>query len=372
MMKRLRILTGRHAGAFLDLDEGLHRVGHSDDCDVVLSDWPGAPLQLEVKDGSVSACHTPGPQDTDAVARCLSLPDWQPQDVDGIVLCCGPVDQAWPRDVELLEQVFAPTPLRMARWARGRMRQQRRDGPRGGRSVVGWSAAALAALVGLGLVVRGHEAPAAEPPPNPAQAAARLQALLRSNVSADLVVQADGDTLVVRGKVADAAQAVLARQTLENLRSQVPGLGHFETLPRFAVASEVTDALRGTDGLRHAQVTDLGAGVYRVQAEVRDEAAARDQLQRVASDLAPAVKRLELQLTLVDQPDPIGPILSRTQDDGVTVVQTRDGVKHLVLRSLPPFDTDAPPDDPPQGLPQPKPQDASIHSASSLHVGDRP
>ncbi|WP_207888563.1 hypothetical protein, partial [Pseudomonas sp. 30_B] len=54
-MKLLRILTGVHAGAQLQLAPGTHRIGSDDGADIRLTDWHAADLLLHVKDDVVRA-----------------------------------------------------------------------------------------------------------------------------------------------------------------------------------------------------------------------------------------------------------------------------------------------------------------------------
>ena len=106
-MKRLRILTGRHVGAHLDLADGAHVVGAGNDCDITITDWTFAPLELVVAADGVT-CRwygqaTPAAPDARPEAeRRLVLADLAPREFDGIVLCVGPVDAPWPCDVQLL------------------------------------------------------------------------------------------------------------------------------------------------------------------------------------------------------------------------------------------------------------------------------
>ncbi|MGD7369336.1 hypothetical protein ACQCRQ_13955, partial [Ralstonia pseudosolanacearum] len=48
MNKHIRVLTGRHAGASLDLLPGDWTVDSADTAAVRISDWTDAPLQLQV------------------------------------------------------------------------------------------------------------------------------------------------------------------------------------------------------------------------------------------------------------------------------------------------------------------------------------
>jgi type III secretion protein D len=95
-----------------------------------------------------------------------------------------------------------------------------------------------------------------------------------------------------------------------------------------------------------------------VVADVTDERAARAALDRMGADLAPAVKRIDASFEKIYPNDPLGPILSRSQLEGLSVVQTRDGVKHLVMEAsgLPP--------DPPVPAPAVPPRSKPVRSSA--------
>jgi type III secretion protein D len=319
-MTRLRILTGRHAGAHLDLADGVHVVGASNDCDVLLTDWTFAPLELSVAGGPVSCRWFEGP--TGAGGRPegekrLVLTDLVPREFDGIVLCVGPADGAWPSDVELLSLVFAPTPKRVARWARDRL-------PR--RLVPAMLAAGVVSAVVMAWP--GFEV-SATPPPLPTLEASRalVQHELDRVTGGRLVAVAENGTLFLTGLAEDAQDAAAGRAAVDALR--VP----YNVVPRFAVATAIAETLRGTGGLTNPTVRHEGSGVFSVTAEVTDERAARAALDRIAADLAPAVTKVNASFERIFPNDPLGPILSRSQQEGLSVVQTRDGVKHIVIEA---------------------------------------
>jgi len=47
-MQLLRILTGLHAGAQLQVAPGRHRIGSDDDADIRLTDWQGPDAVLNI------------------------------------------------------------------------------------------------------------------------------------------------------------------------------------------------------------------------------------------------------------------------------------------------------------------------------------
>jgi type III secretion protein D len=322
-MKKLRILTGRHVGASIELPDGLSSIGPGADCDITISDWTFAPLQLRVSAESVETAWTDSEADAKAGARGAagqsgSLGDFQPREFDGTVICVGPVDGEWPSDVALLDVVFRPTPQRVARWAGAKLKTRR---------IAMWSAGAVAVIVAgfSGVILSAG----ANVPPKPvytlAQTQARLQTALEAIAPKRLQVRAEQNSIVVEGLVDAPEQAAAARQALE------AGRGAFAALPRFSVASDVAEAIRSAVGQPNATVKYSGEGVFNYVAETADPRATRAALDRIATDLAPAVKRIDA--TLEQQvTEPNVRMLSNLQTDSVSVMQTRDGVKHLVVR----------------------------------------
>lgn len=325
-MKRLRILTGRHVGAALDLPPGTHLIGPGGDCDVIITDWSFAPLRLHVGedgDGEVMAEWTAAGSGSSEEplsagtpqAQWRKLADFEPREFEGTVLCLGPASGAWPPDVALLDAVFQPTPQRVARWAGSKLRTRR------------VAALSAAVVMALGLVVSAVLAGARQPQaPAPTLETARhsLQQELDRLQAGPLHVKVEQTALVVTGLIDTADQAATVHAAVRAHR------GPFPMLPRFTVATDVAETIRSTVGLPNATVKHLGDGVFSYVAEVADERAARSAIERVSNDLAPAVKRIDATFEHTESNS--GPILSRLTVDGISVVQTRDGVKHLVVK----------------------------------------
>jgi type III secretion protein D len=326
-MKRLRILTGRHVGASLDLATGSHLLGPGDDCDVTITDWSFAPVRLHIgRDGDDSVVIEWTPQAAaldevpDAAApqvQWRKLADFEPREFDGTVICVGPAKGVWPPDIALLDAVFKPTPGRVAKWAGSKLRTRRV-------AAIGAGAVVTLALV-FSAVVAGARRP---PPPAPSIETARAELQLQLDRVADgrLQVKIEPVGLVVTGMVDTLEQAAAVRAVMQARR------GPFPPLPRFTLATDVAETIRGTVGLPNATVKHVGDGVFTYVAEAADEAAARAAIERVSADLASTVKRIDATFERTEGRE-AGPILSRLTVDGISIVQTRDGVKHLVVKS---------------------------------------
>ncbi len=322
-MKRIRFLTGKHAGACLDLAHGIHTIGQDDDNDISITDWTFAPLDISVgDDDAVNASWSAAPaEDGSEPGRAVKgFVDFEPQAFGDIVVCVGPVDGDWPTDMVLLGAAFAPTPQRLAKWAGSELRRSRTP------LFVGIAMLTLLAL-GLGIFAM---APAdaslrAKQRESIEQVQTRLRAVIRPVSGQKLEVGIDGGGLVVTGLLESAEQARTLRATLDAQNSPYP-INH-----RYSTATAVSESIRSAVGVAGADVKYAGDGVFTFTAEVTDAKAAREAIDRVAADLAPAVRRIDSTLEGTDKDKPEVPILSSMTAGEVSIVQTRDGQKHLVV-----------------------------------------
>jgi type III secretion protein D len=320
--KQLRILSGRHAGALLDLTPGNHSIGQDDDSDITITDWAFAPLALRVDRDGRCVAHWSVPMDGAAPnARDHRLDDFVPCDFDGVVACIGPVDGDWPEDAALLARARRPQASLAARAV------QVAAGPRRVPVLAGAVVLSLA-LVGAGWKVAAA-ASKPRPLPRPTLEATRvdLQRALERVAAGRLQVIAAQDSLAVDGLVETSDEARAVRTVLDAARSPYP------VVPRFSTASDVAETIRSAVGLPDAQVKYTGDGVFRLVVKATDVAAAQAAVVRVGVDLAPTVKRIDAVLEdVADKPRAtLPPLLASFTSDDVSFIQTRDGVKHLVL-----------------------------------------
>jgi type III secretion protein D len=105
----------------------------------------------------------------------------------------------------------------------------------------------------------------------------------------------------------------------------------FAVAYRFGVASEIAESIRSSVGLSGAEVKHVGDGVFSFAAESADARTTRQAIDRVVADLGPLVRRVDVSLEQTEKKRPEVPILSSMRDDEISIVQTRDGQKHLVI-----------------------------------------
>jgi type III secretion protein D len=311
-MKQLRILTGRHAGARLRLIRQRSTVGNGPDADVQIADWRHPPVLLSFEEGTgvVRLSHArPG-----AASREAVLEDFMPRRFDDIVLCVGPDDDAaWPSDVELLGRLLKRRP----------QAQQRR--PR--RGAGGWAVAGAACTVLLasfgGVLTQGGQKAEARAPAAPLQV--RVSSALARAGLHELVVREAGRQVTVEGLVATAADVGRVRAVLR-------GFGPGAVVHRYAAASELAQAF--TDALADPllRVRYAGSGVFTVEGRTADVQGLRESASRIAADLGPLVRRVDVAVTELPPPQRVHVDAMLVAGD-LRYVQTRDGTKHLIVSS---------------------------------------
>ena len=311
-VRQLRILSGAHAGASLDLNPGIHSLGRGDDCDITITDWAFEPLALHI--GGAGGARA---QWVDERPRSARFSDFVPLQFGAVAVCLGPVGQPWPVDAELLAKARPPEPAGLRNLPRRALAGERRA-----LSAVGL---VMAALLTFGGLVSAISKPGDNSRMTAEAARASLQRTLDAVAPGRMAVNAAQGTLAVDGIVDTPEQKRAVIAALANAPTKWPLTHHV------SVVSELAESIRGSIGIAGAKVTYRGAGVFRVTVDSDDVAGTQASLDRVAMDLAPVVTRIEADVhemsTVVKLPD----TLSTMTADGVSVMQTRDGVKHLVL-----------------------------------------
>ncbi|MBN3728525.1 type III secretion protein [Burkholderia sp. Ac-20379] len=324
-MKLLRILTGTHAGAQLQLAPGAHRIGTDDAADIRLTDWRGGDLWLTVGDtGVVSAqmvAAAPGTPEANAAAdgtatsgplETILLVDFVPMQFDGTILCVGDEAGVWPSDYELLQTLMtkpAPkaSPLR--------------------RRYLGIAAACfcVGAVIVTVSVLSTAQMSRAALPPNADDNAHRVTDALAAARIEGLSAHAVGDTVVVTGMLASSADDAAVRQLLRRLAIA-------QVAAQYDVAPQVARSIEDSLGVPGARVQYGGAGRFVIKGSVGNKMALDTAIARVRADLDPNVKDI-----VADVSESAGNANSADATaysemisaDGVQYAQTPDGVKHI-------------------------------------------
>lgn len=307
---RVRVLSGTHAGAALDLASGNHLIGASEDCDIFISDWPSPPLVLQTNaDGNVLWQHS------DSTQMRKRFGDFLLVDFAGLLVCFGPCAGAWPADDVLRKKV---------------QRQAAASGSKLRRRVGSGLLVVVIALAGAGWLMSAHSQPRGGVKPTLETSRAVLQRLVDQVLPNRLRVAQSQDELVVDG-IVDTIEQVRMVDRAISAASQP-----FVVERHFTAASAIAETIRSAVGLPGATVVYRGARVFDFSVQTADVEAARAAVERVAADLASVVRRIDISIQESPQLNPPLPAtLSSLTSDSVSVLETRDGTKHLVMSEHP-------------------------------------
>ncbi|MCW7540276.1 FHA domain-containing protein [Aquabacterium sp. A7-Y] len=313
-MKQLRILTGRHAGAHIRLTQTRYRIGPDDEADLQISDWNSPPLVATLEEGqavTLLCLDASGATTTPAG----TLEDLQPRRFGDVVLCIGPEQARWPSDMALLERLVQEG-AKAAAAAR----------PKGRRGALIGVAALGAALLAGGLALVGQTARDAEAKAPPEPLLRRVERAVAHSGVNGVGVRALGGQIEVDGLLPGAAEVA-------RLRAALAGFSGEPIAHRYASAADVAQSIADALGDKRLSVAYAGDGVFAIDGQAADLLRVRDAAQRIATDLGPLVRRLEVAATELPSPERV-PVGSMLAGDDLQYVQTRDGVKHLSLKPL--------------------------------------
>jgi type III secretion protein D len=314
MSKRLRVLTGMHAGAEQNLAPGTHLVGGDHECQLCISDWnkTAKPVELVV-DGDKCFWREAGAQEQ---GRANPFRDLQPERFGDLVLCIGPADQPWPTDAELLMRTFG-----VKARLQGALRRHRR--------LWAGAAAATGTLALVGGLAQAMTEPSAPPPLSPEALATEVSTQAQSLGLTELRVEASSQGGVsISGLVPDNQQAQRLRDVIDRIDMQ-RRVSHL-----YAVATDVAIAIQSGLALPNVTVEHKGGGVFSVAGPVADLEALRTRVKQVAADMGGAVRRIDIAATeLHNDQLPVG--ASALTGDDFSVLHTRDGIKHLNMNAAP-------------------------------------
>jgi type III secretion protein D len=153
----------------------------------------------------------------------------------------------------------------------------------------------------------------------------RIDRALAASPIAGVEVETQGDGVVVRGLLTGPADAHALRLRLASFQKD-------RVVHAYAVATEVAQSIGEALGQPGLRVAHRGGGHFIVSGEVADVDRLRDNAARIATDLAPLVRSVEVVATRLP-PSDHAPLTAALDADGLQYVQTRDGVKHLSVSS---------------------------------------
>ena len=295
MIKHIRILTGRHCGASLELAAGTWRIGRDDDAAVHISDWQHAPIDLTIgADGRISWRAGDGAATDVADDEALHFGD--------VVLSVGGSDTV----------AAGPEPAPQVRRGTGHTK---------GRRWLALGAVAVpATLLSTALL--------AMQPASPTAAVAHdgvrpdLPVLLARMGQGGLHVGERDGLTVVQGVVRTGADADAVRDLL---RRVAPG----QAVAHLAVVNDVLASIGESLHEPTLKVAYEGNGNFIVRGTTRDGAAVQRRLAQLAADLGPAVGKLDADVTEVRPGWSVADSDSALDAGGLRYVQSLDGSKHF-------------------------------------------
>lgn len=315
MSKEIRILTGTHAGATLQMAQGLWSVGCGESMDVQLSDWSHAPMYLEIAaDGSVT-CITAG--------TGLPVADLQALRFGEIVLCIGDAAADWPGDADLLATLDAPEKVAVEadmEVAEVPAAMHAAHPPKLARR---WLFAGCTALVVTAASTAFLPSQTSQATVLPSSATL-LQKVCNELAAAhqdELHAQLEGDRIVVHGLVRDHGDAIAVKDMLHRI-APTSSLVDFTDVA--GVIANIQDSVHDSA----VKVRYEGKGVFSVSGAVRSVAAVQKTVSQVEADVGSGIKIVQ-NVTLAAQRWDVADSESALVSGSLQYVQAVDGSKHF-------------------------------------------
>jgi type III secretion protein D len=345
-MKALRLLTGIHAGAQVRLTSGSYRIGVAEDADICISDWAVDEIVLVLsEDGVARICSANGEEVL--VADFVAVP------FGDVVLCLGPNDGAWPRDLDLLACLWKTAEAAEPAPPADLMQRAESDtavaaaptlddtnqatDPVGLRqelsrsSKVHWRTAAVAltctAAIGTiavtGMMLAGSEqSEAASVRFAPEMLSKQLEQALHREGLGDLRAIADKHGVAVQGIVSTGNDSVKAQRVMDSL-------ARGKARREYDIAQQDVDNIQQSFAGTGAAVHYAGHGVFTVTGNVQSMASFRVLVAGVRADLDSNVKRLDVDVKEAQPPVPDVDYTAVVATGALRYIETPDGTKHL-------------------------------------------
>lgn len=326
MSKEIRVLTGFHAGAQIELSTTTMSIGAKPDADILINDWSECTMQLAIDAQDNVTIGVPDDADV------MSMDDFMPRRFGEVVLCAGPADARWPSDLQLMESMLA------AHHEGRKYDGEASDGvfPAGPPSTpivmrarrAPWVHAGVAALLigsmGAAAVVlpAGKTTLAADRPQARATLADVQQALAQLH-QPDITVTRQADGFLVTGIASNTADA---RRTRAALQALAGNRLNWSVRSGDEIAGSLAESLHEAN----VRVRYAGAGRLEVTGSARHPAEVSQVVERFRGDMEPLVERIDVDVTRTDDLRVAGDIDSVLSADSVKYVESSDGTKNFM------------------------------------------
>lgn len=328
-MKQLRILTGQHAGVYVELISTRYLISADDMADIQLLDWTSDPVILEVGPDDMISIAASSTQAGDTPSGApAAFEDFVPKRFGDIVLCVGAAKAPWPSTIDLIARLSQPaivpdtTPAARQRAPRSLKRR------------------VLPVALGLVLVTAGFGAAVANLTQNAREAAiatgqnngtaeplkVRIDRAIAEMSIGGLEVVQGADGVTVSGLLDGPSEAHALRRRLDAFAPE-------RVVHAYASAPEIAQSIAESLSQPGLKVSYRGQGTFVVTGESANVERVRETAGRVANDLAPLVRQIEVAATAAPPAD-LKSLSALMTSDELQYVQTRDGVKHLSVSSL--------------------------------------
>jgi type III secretion protein D len=328
-MTRLRVLSGKHAGASINLDHQQYTVGANDEFDIYIGDWDAQDVRLDVgADGLVHARWRAEPDSSDQIAGSvmrdgvceLALEEFLPVRFGSIIICIGSSTQTWPSDADVLQKLYLPGPNPNAAIpgtsppkAHNKLRRYAVF------MTVVFMSVAGAITLGVSLPGSQAHAPLVKKPP----LIERVKDAVIFAGASHLAIAQDGGRVTVDGLLD-------TREHVSRVNRKLEALGANTLIARrYRSLDDVADMIRESTASYPLQIKHAGGKSFEVQGQVADQSKVKAVLDGLQSDLAGYGVTIIANLKTVGKAtEGISAVL--INDQGISYTQGRDGVKHLM------------------------------------------
>ena len=337
-MTKLRVLSGKHAGACIDLNEQTYTLGASDELDIYIGDWDAQTVKIQVSESSAEVCwqtggserHMPLDQSVlqDGIHR-VPLKPFIPVRFGAVIICIGPGNAMWPADADILRILFTP-PLPAAATAKPVAPASRK-----GLLIM----AAVVACVATGLL--GGSLFASNTPlvtlQKPTPLVDRVRKAVIEAKAEHLTIQQYGPLITLRGLLDTRKQLISLNEKIDALQAK----GQISR--QYRSAEDVADMIReslSSLGLEVTRVAD--SATFHIKGEAANPAKVKATIVGLESDMAEVGVTLTSEISAQKNAGDGKFSAVLVDEDGMSYSQSHDGVKHLVAMAPAPVALSAP------------------------------
>jgi type III secretion protein D len=339
-LTRFRVLSGRHAGASIDLVNESYTLGANDEFEIYIGDWDAQNIRLEIGvNGVVQARWREASKPTLSIAdsvlendeHVLVFKEIEPVRFGSIIVCIGACTATWPSDADILQKFYSAKPVVSEAESDSRHRL-------GGtwRKYMTISAVVLVSFGGALKLSNSFSVNAALKPTMPqVPLIERVKEALIFVGASRLSAKQNGTLITVDGLLD-------TREQVSRVRQKLSGLGaNAQIMQNYRSADDIANMIRESLSAYSVQVKHLREKLFVVEGNVADPAKVKAILAGIQADLAGLGIKINAEIKAIGPKLNEGVTAVLVDDFGTSYTQTRDGVKHLVLKATNGYGSDA-------------------------------